>query len=186
MTEFLIPTVAGPRLRLRSLELSDCDAFLAGVISSTALHSPWVNPPRTVEEFEAYVRRRSASFIPLGVFHKELGAPFGIFNLNQIFRGDFCSAYLGYYAFVEHAGKGNMREGLDLLLHLAFKPLGLHRLEANIQPSNVSSIALVKRCGFQLEGYSPGYLRVAGAWRDHERWAIRHEIWTQRDDITME
>ncbi|MDI7066159.1 GNAT family protein, partial [Klebsiella pneumoniae] len=54
----------------------------------------------------------------------------------------------------------------------AFSELGLHRLEANIQPRNTASIALVRRVGFKQEGLSPSYLRINGEWRDHERWAL--------------
>ena len=68
-----------------------------------------------------------------------------------------------------------MHDGLRLVLRFAFGPLGLHRLEANIQPGNESSVALVKGAGFRLEGYSPRYLKIAGRWRDHERWAILSE-----------
>ena len=86
--------------------------------------------------------------------------------------GNFQSAYLGFYTGAPFMGKGYMSEGLRLVLRHAFSRLGLHRLEANIQPANRASIRLVRRAGFRREGFSPRYLKVFGRWRDHERWAI--------------
>jgi ribosomal-protein-alanine N-acetyltransferase len=68
-----------------------------------------------------------------------------------------------------------MSAGLELVLGRAFGELELHRLEANIQPKNRRSIELVRRAGFRCEGLSPRYLKIAGRWRDHERWAITVE-----------
>jgi [ribosomal protein S5]-alanine N-acetyltransferase len=68
-----------------------------------------------------------------------------------------------------------MSLGLELVLDRAFGELQLHRVEANIQPKNRRSIELVKRAGFRCEGLSPRYLKIAGRWRDHERWAITIE-----------
>ena len=68
-----------------------------------------------------------------------------------------------------------MKAGLQLVLAHAFGELNLHRIEANIQPANQASIALVRGCGFRQEGFSPKYLRIAGEWRDHERWALLAE-----------
>jgi [ribosomal protein S5]-alanine N-acetyltransferase len=96
----------------------------------------------------------------------------GVVNLSQIVRGSFCSAYMGYYAFEPFAGRGMMAEGLSQVIRYAFTKMKLHRLEANIQPANRRSIGLVKRLGFRKEGYSPRYLKIAGRWRDHERWAL--------------
>jgi ribosomal-protein-alanine N-acetyltransferase len=105
------------------------------------------------------------------------GAIVGFINISEIVRGVFQSAFLGYGGVAEHTGQGYMREGLELVLARAFTELGLHRLEANIQPGNTASIALVQRCGFVREGFSERYLKVGGRWRDHERWAIRVEQW---------
>ena len=51
-----------------------------------------------------------------------------------------------------------MREGLELVIERAFRELGLHRLEANIQPGNRRSIALVEGLGFRREGTARGLL----------------------------
>ncbi|MBX9901547.1 MAG: GNAT family N-acetyltransferase [Burkholderiaceae bacterium] len=93
-------------------------------------------------------------------------------NVTNTVLGAFRSAYLAYYVFAGHEGRGIMREGLTAVVRHAFKNMKLHRLEANIQPDNLRSIRLVQACGFSLEGYSPRYLKIGGRWRDHERWAI--------------
>ncbi len=64
---------------------------------------------------------------------------------------------------------------MALVLREAFGALRLHRVEANIQPGNLASIALVRRAGFSLEGRSRRYLKIGGRWCDHERWAILSE-----------
>jgi ribosomal-protein-alanine N-acetyltransferase len=89
----------------------------------------------------------------------------------------FRSAYLSYYALEPHQRHGYMRAGVSAMVQLAFRDYRLHRLEANIQPDNAPSRALVRSLGFELEGYSPRYLKIGGRWRDHERWAIRTETW---------
>ncbi|MDQ2855377.1 MAG: GNAT family N-acetyltransferase, partial [Acidobacteriota bacterium] len=101
----------------------------------------------------------------------------GTINLSQIFRGGFQNAYLGYYIGAPYAGSGYMTEALKLILRYAFSSLKLHRLEANIQPENSASIALVRRAGFSREGFSRRYLKICGRWRDHERWALIAEDW---------
>lgn len=147
------------------------------MVASRRLHRGLVAPPRTAQQFRAYLLRLQKP-THLGHFVCLSGGELaGVININEIVRGGFRSAYLGYYAFVPHDGAGHMRRGLELVLSRAFRKYKLHRLEANIQPGNARSIALVKRLGFRQEGYSPRYLRISGKWRDHERWALTIEDW---------
>jgi ribosomal-protein-alanine N-acetyltransferase len=170
---------------LRAPGAGDRDEFVAGVKRSRTLHGNWVTTRGTPAEFAKYFARlRRDDHVGFFVCRREDAAIVGVINLNAIVRGLFHSAYLGYYALAPHAGKGYMTEGLRLVMRHAFVRMKLHRLEANIQPGNVASIALVKRLGFRLEGHSPRYLKIAGRWRDHERWAITVEDWRdprQRD-----
>ena len=136
-----------------------------------------MKPPRSAAEFAAYLRRsKRRSQRAYLVFTPE-GALAGVININEIVRGGFCSAYLGYYAFTPHAGKGHMTRGLRLVIEQAFGTLRLHRLEANIQPANSASRRLVRGLRFRREGYSPRYLKIAGRFCDHERWALTVEDW---------
>lgn len=102
----------------------------------------------------------------------------GVANLSQIFYGCFQNTYLGYYVDVEFASQGLMSQGVSLAVSHAFYILGLHRVEANIQPDNIASIHLVQRLGFTKEGFSRRYLKVNKDWRDCERWALTSENWT--------
>jgi len=155
--------------------------FLAAVRRSRRLHRSLVTPVRTEEEFHQILRRsRSPSKASFFVVHKDDRALVGVITISDIVRGFFQSAFLGYYAFVPYAGRGLMREGLTLALRHAFGKLKLHRLEANIQPSNGRSIALVQSLGFRLEGFSPKYLKISGQWRDHERYALLAPEWKKR------
>jgi [ribosomal protein S5]-alanine N-acetyltransferase len=147
--------------------------FMAAVRRSRGLHARWVSPPATPAAFRTYLRGLGrpthAGYLVVLRGSREL---VGVVNISEIVRGNFQSGYLGYYAFRPHAGRGLMSEGLALVIADAFGRLGLHRLEANIQPGNARSRGLVRRLGFRREGYSARYLTIAGRWRDHERWAI--------------
>jgi len=168
--------LTGTRVGIRRPVEADCGEFLEMVNSSRQLHAPWVDPPSTREKFLEYLERRRGP-VDDGFLVCEIasGKIAGVINLNNIVRGAFLSAYLGYYAHAAFAGRGLMAEGIMLVARVAFGEMGLHRLEANIQPGNVASIALVRGCGFRREGFSPRYLKVAGEWRDHERWAVLTE-----------
>ena len=165
--------MGGPLVRIHALSADDEADFLAAAAASRLLHSPWVNPPLSAAAFRTRVARMGGpDNLAFAVRRADTDALVGCVELTNIVRGVFLSAYLGYYAFAGHERQGLMTAGLRGVARHAFQRLGLHRLEANIQPANVASIALVRACGFQQEGYSPRYLKLRGRWRDHERWAL--------------
>ncbi|GAB5495996.1 MAG: GNAT family protein [Phycisphaerales bacterium] len=103
----------------------------------------------------------------------------GMVNLGQIFHGPFRSCYIGYWVGERFAGKGYTSAAVRLVLRRAFGELKLHRVEANVIPDNGPSIALAESVGFRREGYSPRYLKIAGKWQDHVRFAMTVEDWRE-------
>jgi ribosomal-protein-alanine N-acetyltransferase len=110
----------------------------------------------------------------------------GRVNVSNVVRGAFRSATMGYDAYDPYAGRGLFAEGLALVVDLVFddepQGMGLHRLEANIQPANTRSAGLVRSLGFVHEGYSRDFLHLPGAdgrrrWRDHDRYAVLSSDW---------
>jgi len=172
------PIRSTPAVAIRPPGREDRDAFIAAMKASAEHHRPWLTPPVTVPEFDAWLTRANrADFDASLAIRPEDGAIVGYFNISQIIRGPLQSAFLGYGGVAEWSGGGYMTAALRLVLERAFTDLALHRLEANIQPDNAASIALVERCGFVREGFSERYLKIGGHWRDHARFAIRAEQW---------
>ncbi len=143
---------------------------------SLTFHRGLVSPPTTAAEFSRYLERcKRPDLLTLFILRREDDALLGSIEFSQIVLGPFRSSYLGYYVGEPFAGKGYMTEALGLGLRHAFQALRLHRVEANVQPGNTSSIRLLRRLGFTREGFSRRYLKIAGRWRDHERWALLAE-----------
>jgi ribosomal-protein-alanine N-acetyltransferase len=163
---------------LRPPTAKDRDEFIALMRVSRSFHRPWATAPTDDERFAAYLAdSRRPDFEAMLLCRQDDLAIMGFFNLSQIVRRSLQSAYLGYAAGQPYAGQGYMREGIQLVLRYGFGELKLHRIEANIQPGNHASIALARGAGFRREGFSPRYLKIAGRWRDHERWAMLADDW---------
>ena len=172
---------------LRAPLESDCAEFLAVNRRSVEFNRGRASPPTTRKDFDDFMKRNERpDRICLLICRAADARVMGSIALSQIFYGGFQSAYLGYQIGEEFSGQGYMTEAINLMLRHAFVNLKLHRVEANIQPENAASIALVKRAGFTCEGYSRRYLKVCGRWRDHERWAILVEDWRNKIRVSAD
>lgn len=183
----------GPRVAIRHVARDDYAELTARSRESAELHRPWVPRRETnTAAFAEYVARFEqptheglviclceaaedsdlAAGAERAACHRHPHRIVGAVNINNIVRGTLQSGALGYVAYASGTGRGYMTEGLGLVIRYAFEELGLHRLEANIQPGNARSARLVERLGFRREGHSPAFQLVDGEWRDHDRWAI--------------
>lgn len=160
-------------IRLSRVTRADAADLIAANRANQSYHLPWVASFTDDAGFDAWFGRGlTGPNVNLVAREAASSRVVGVVNINEIVGGVFQSAYLGYYGMQEFSRKGLMTQALRAAIRFAFGDLGLHRLEANIQPENRASIALVQRLGFRQEGFSPRYLHIGGEWRDHERWAL--------------
>jgi [ribosomal protein S5]-alanine N-acetyltransferase len=98
----------------------------------------------------------------------------GNLNLTQVHHGAFRSCVLGYNLASDEQGKGYMTEAVAGAVAFAFGTWKLHRVAAAYMPHNTRSAAVLRRCGFQVEGHASAYLLINGRWEDHVLTAIVH------------
>jgi ribosomal-protein-alanine N-acetyltransferase len=168
------------RLHLRILRAGDRDRWIRAHLASEvefARWMPYVDPAITPDErFDYHLQRaldgaRTDSHYSFVAEERGGGELLAFLSLSQVFRGPFLNAYAGWRVSTPHTGKGIGSEAVRGLLDLAFAPLphglGLHRVQANVIPTNTPSVRLARRVGFREEGYARQYLEIAGTWQDH-------------------
>jgi [ribosomal protein S5]-alanine N-acetyltransferase len=86
------------------------------------------------------------------ITRKEDPGMIGTVHLWKISRENH-RAEIGYLLHPAHQGKGIMHETLEAVINHGFAEIGLHSIEANVNPGNIASIGLLERCGFTGEAY---------------------------------
>lgn len=162
---------------LRKPAIEDGHEFVDCVVEHRRTLEPFVFAADSMSTYRSWIARGDRADIEqFLVCRRDDDAIVGFVNINNVIGGGLQSAALGWASFCDPP-RGHLTEGVAMALEVAFTQLRLHRLEANIQPTNDRSRRLAIRCGFRLEGFSPRYLQIDGVWCDHERWAILEEDW---------
>lgn len=133
----------------------------------------WPSDFLTLDYWETATRRaledaradRAHRFIAFA--RDDRGRMIASINLTNLVRGVFAAAHLGYSVDAAEQGRGVGTEAVGAVVQFAFQTLHLHRVMANYQPANERSARLLRRLGFEREGFARDYLYIAGAWRDH-------------------
>jgi len=91
----------------------------------------------------------------------------GSCSLSGIIMGAFKAGLMGYSVAKRYEGQGYMQRIVRHVIDYAFNEMNLHRIMANHMPDNARSAALLKKLGFEREGYAKDYLFINGQWEDH-------------------
>ncbi len=176
---------AGPRVGLRYLMESDRDAYTKLRRESRSHLEPWepaplpgVDPYSPTFFDRQLIGVRTMTSEKFAIVRLDDRSLVGHMTIGGIIRGAGQMGHLGYWIGKPFAAKGYMTEAIGLTLAHCFVRLGLHRIEANIQPHNEPSVRAVRACGFRYEGLAKGLVQIRGEWRDHLRFAITADEWT--------
>jgi RimJ/RimL family protein N-acetyltransferase len=165
-----LPTLAGRSVALRWLTPADVPALFA-LFGDPEVTRYWSSPAmRELADAEALLADivacfESGTLFQWGIARTSDDHVIGTCTLGRIDR-DHRRAELGYALGRPHWGGGLASEAVQLALGYAFDELGLHRIEADIDPRNERSIALVTRLGFRREGYLRERYHVGGEIQD--------------------
>ncbi|MDE1465409.1 ribosomal protein S5-alanine N-acetyltransferase [Spartinivicinus poritis] len=171
-----IPTINISRGIITLLKPDQADLVYQYYLFNQEHLAPW-EPQRDADfhSLSGWQERLANSFelfqqgimLPLVVLNQQKNEMIACCNFSNIVRGVFQACHLGYSIDVRYQGTGLMYEVLSNAISHVFEQLDLHRIMANYLPHNVRSEALLKRLGFQQEGYAKSYLKINGQWQDH-------------------
>ena len=193
-----LPTeLTGRRVLLRPLTADDFDEWREVRRRGGEWLTKW--EPRTAAGLPDVVEDPRAFAARCGARDRErqmgTGYGFGVFvdgrfagevNLNNVQRGAFQNAYVGYWIDPARAGRGYTPEAVVVVFRFGFEEAQLHRLQVAVVPRNRSSRRVAEKLSLRDEGTAVRYLEINGRWEDHIRYAITAEEWAERRSAYLE
>ena len=178
------PTLTTERLVLRAHDATDVGPLFA-LFTDPATMRYWGAPPWSERaQATAMIERAAAAFaareaIRFALASRAGGAMVGTCTLFAI-DAQNRRAEMGYILAPAAWGQGLMHEALTALLDYAFGPLGLHRVEADVDPRNLPSVKTLERLGFVREGFLRQRWQVAGEVSDSLFYGLLAPEWAAR------
>jgi ribosomal-protein-alanine N-acetyltransferase len=176
------PRLQGKRVRLRAPSADDADAVFA-LFADPEVMRYWSRPPMTTRDeaegliaeiLDGFSRRTVLNWM---VVSRQDGALLGtcaLFRIDPRHR----RAEIGYSLRRDQWGRGLAAEAVSLMLDWSIRTLGLHRLEADIDPRNDGSRRLLERLGFTSEGLLRERYFVGDEISDTELFGLLSSDWT--------
>jgi ribosomal-protein-alanine N-acetyltransferase len=167
----------------RLVSVGDAEAFARLLTVNREYLAPW-SPLQHERYFSAAGQREvlardvaayeQGGMLPRAILDAD-DAVCGRINLNNIVRGAFQSASLGYWVSESHAGRGLASAAVAEVIRIGFGEYRLHRLEAGTLLHNAPSQRVLARNGFRPFAVAEAYLNIAGKWQDHILFQLLNE-----------
>jgi ribosomal-protein-alanine N-acetyltransferase len=175
-------------MTLRPPGPGDAEALLA--LGSDPEVTEWFSwgPYTSIEQPLDYVARAAqwreagTQIDLLVVDHRD--GPMGITGLSEISVRDR-RAIVGTWLGRRFWGTGANARSMALILHLAFRGLGLERVGAYADVRNARSQRALEKLGFQREGVLRGFHRHGDERKDVVLYALLVEEWEPLEDVTL-
>ena len=184
MNKFTKININTKRLALKPLSPTDATE-LFGIFSDAAVMRYWNTPPWTsIKDSTDFIEKSMKTMqtdesLTLGIYTKDLPRLIGkcmLFNYARTSK----RAEIGFGIGKEFWGIGYMQEAGNALIHYGFKELGLRRIEAEIDPANLSSSKVLARMGFITEGLLRERWEINGVVSDSAILGLLVGDWTAR------
>lgn len=185
-----LPRLTSPRLQLRPFDADDADALFA-MFSDPEITRFWSSTAMThrdeaialIDEIDDYCRR--GELMEWALVRRDQPDLIGTCSLSNLDLAN-CRGEIGFALARPAWGNGFMTEVLPVLVNHAFGTLHLHRLEADVDPRNASSIRLLEGLGFQLEGRLRERWQVTGEVQDSLFYGLLDREWSAHGQRTAE
>jgi ribosomal-protein-alanine N-acetyltransferase len=168
------------RLRIRRLAPEDAPGLHLAYGDADAMRF-WDGPPsRDLAETEERIRRSAYVDPSWHAAWALLASPDEQFvgMINYHGRQDAHRRLaLGWILVPRYERQGYMSEAVRAVLAYCFETLHVHRVEAEIEPSNIRSIRLVERHGFRREGLLRDRVWAGGEPRTIMMYALLRPEW---------
>ena len=151
------PVLETERLLLRALTLADAAAHFRIWADPAVMAGHSAVPYTDVSESEEFIQRHARVFasregIRWAVTRRTDGHLLGTCGYHHLELPHY-RAEIGYELHPDYWGQGFMSEAVWAVLGHGFLDMGLHRVEATVDPDNATSASLLRRLGFTEEGY---------------------------------
>jgi ribosomal-protein-alanine N-acetyltransferase len=184
-----LPVLAGSRVTLRELRLSDAPSLFA--LLTTEEVSRFIStPPDSVEAFERFIeaahrQQADGACAFFAVTVEGFDSAIGVFQVRRL-DADFSIAEWGFAIGAPFWGTGVFRQGAGLILEFAFETLGVHRLEARVAVGNERGNRAMLKLGAVTEGVLHQSFYHRGEHHDQMLYALgADDWWASRGVVTL-